>query len=223
MSWFRSGDVVAAYLGADAGRRVLGGEVDRGNVDVLDAVLFFCDLRGFTALSDGMDRHLLIALLDDCFDAIAGPIADQGGQVLKFMGDGLLATFSLDDGDDPAAICGRALTAAGAALAAVARINAPRRAAGEPVMDLDIALHQGEVVYGNVGARDRLDFTVIGPAVNEASRMEQMCDRLGVHLILSESVVATAGPAAAGRFVSLGRHALRGVGEARELSTLKPG
>ena len=155
-------------------------------------------------------------------DAIAGPVADHGGQVLKFMGDGLLATFSLDDGE-PAATCGRALAAAAAALAAVEAINAPRRTAGDPAMDLDIALHQGEVVYGNVGARDRLDFTVIGPAVNEASRMEQMCDRLGVHLVLSESVVAAAGPAAAGRFASLGRHALRGVGEARELFTLKRG
>ena len=217
-----AGDVAAAYLGADAGRRVLGGEVDRGNVDVLNAVLFFCDLRGFTALADGMDRHRLIALLDDYFDAIAGPVADHGGQVLKFMGDGLLATFSLDDGE-PATTCGNALNAAVAALAAVERINIQRRAAGEPVMELDIALHQGEVVYGNVGARDRLDFTVIGPAVNEASRMEQLCDRLGVSLVLSESVVAASGPAAAGQFESLGRHPLRGVGEARELFTLKRG
>jgi adenylate cyclase len=215
-----AGDVIAAYLGADAGRRVLGGEVDRGAVDVLNAVLFFCDLRGFTALADGMDRHLLIHLLDTYFDAIAGPIADHGGQVLKFMGDGLLATFSLDEGD-PTVTCGHALAAATAALAAVAGINAPRRAAGDPIMELDIALHQGEVVYGNVGARDRLDFTVIGPTVNEASRMEQMCDRLGVHLVLSESVVAASGPVAADRFESLGHHPLRGVGAARELFTLK--
>ncbi|MCP4327624.1 MAG: adenylate/guanylate cyclase domain-containing protein [Alphaproteobacteria bacterium] len=213
-------DVVGAYLGADAGHRVLGGAIDRGAVDVLAAILFFCDLRGFTALADRMDLKDLIALLDSYFDAIVTPIGDNGGQVLKFMGDGLLATFAITEADT-ADVCDRALTAATKAFAEIDSINAARAAEGMPTLTLDIALHRGEVSYGNVGSRDRLDFTVIGPAVNEASRMEDRCDELGVDLVLSETFVAAAGPGAAAGFVSLGRHGLRGVGAPRELFTLK--
>jgi len=212
-------DVVAAYIGADAGRRILGGDVDRGSVGDLEAALFFCDMRGFTALADRLDNREMIALLDGYFDAIVTPIEERGGQVLKFLGDGLLATFGID-GADPAPICARALDAAIAALATIRDINGERANRSQPTLDLDVALHQGRVVYGKVGARNRLDFTVIGPAVNEASRLEALCDELDVRLIHSQSFVETAGASASRPFRSLGAHAIRGVEAPRELFTV---
>ena len=212
-------DVVTIYLGADAGRRVLSGEIDRGGVRVLNVALFFCDLRGFSALADRSDLREMIALLDLYFDLIAAPLEARGGQVLKFMGDGLLATFDLDEG--PAArICLQALDAAADVLAAIGRTNEERRSAGQPALDLDIALHVGDVTYGNVGAHDRLDFTVIGPAVNEASRMESLSERLDTHLVISASFVAAAGAEAAQRFRPLGKRKLRGIPVRRDLFTL---
>ena len=219
VTWSIAEQVAATYLGPDAGGRVLAGEIRRGSVQTLDAVIFFADLRDFTAIADRAPRDELVAMLDDYLDAIAEPVESRGGQVLKFMGDGLLATFDLTQGDDrdgPATICATALAAAHGALTAVARLNDKRAARGQPTMALDVALHQGEVLYGNVGSARRLDFTVVGPAVNEASRIEAECGALDVNLLVSESFyrVATASQQS---LVSLGRHRLRGVREPQEL------
>lgn len=210
--------VMATYLGADAGRRVLDGEIRRGDVQIINAAILLTDLRGFTALSDRMPRHDLVPMLDDYLEAMAGPVEANGGQILKFLGDGLLATFALDDGSPPI-ICAAAMVAAQHALDGVAKLNASRAAAGEPTMALDIAMHVGDVLYGNVGARNRLDFTVVGPAVNEAARIETLCTDLDQHLLISRSFVEAAG--APDRFRSLGRHGLRGVREQQELFTLR--
>ena len=186
----------------------------------MEAVLFFTDLRGFTALADTLPGRDLIGLLDDCFDCMVRPVVARGGEVLKFLGDGLLAIFRIED-RPRAETCAAALEAAREALALMAGLAEKRRARLLPTPDLDIALHVGDVNYGNVGADARLDFTVIGPAVNEASRLERLCDELGRHLVMSQSFARVA-DVSRHELVSLGRHRLRGVREETELFGLAP-
>jgi adenylate cyclase len=207
--------LLAAYLGQDPAARILLGTVQRGEVQSVEAVLFFTDLRGFTTLADTLPGRDLILLLDDCFDCMVRPVTARGGEVLKFLGDGLLAIFRVED-RPRAEICAAALEAAKEALALMAGLAETRRARSMPTPGLDIALHVGHVNYGNVGADARLDFTVIGPAVNEASRIERLCDALGRHLVMSQSF-ARAADASRHELVSLGRHRLRGVREETEL------
>lgn len=212
--------LLAAYLGHDPAARILSGTVRRGEVQGVEAVLFFTDLRGFTALADTLPGRDLIGLLDDCFDCMVRPVSARGGEVLKFLGDGLLAIFRIEDRPH-ADICAAALDAAKEALALMASLAEARRVRSLPTPELDIALHVGHVNYGNVGADARLDFTVIGPAVNEASRIERLCDVLGRHLVMSQSF-ARAADASRHELVSLGRHRLRGVREETELFGLAP-
>ncbi len=206
--------LLGAYLGADAGRRVHAGAVERGSVQSIRAALWYADIRGFTAIADAWDGLAVIELLDEVFETLAAPLRPRGGEVLKFLGDGMLAVFACGaagDGDT----CRRALDAAAEATAAIAQLNAAREAAGKSVAAVDLALHLGEVLYGNVGAIDRLDFTVIGPAVNEVSRIEALCDRVGRHVLVSAEFAAALGDCAS--LVPLGRHALRGVREERAI------
>jgi len=212
--------LLAAYLGRDPATRILAGTVQRGEVQGVEAVLFFTDLRGFTALADTLPGRDLIGLLDDCFDCMVRPVVARGGEVLKFLGDGLLAIFRIED-RPRAETCAAALAAAKEALALMANLAETRSARSLPTPDLDIALHVGNVNYGNVGADVRLDFTVIGPAVNEASRIERLCDELGRHLLMSQSF-AVAAEASQHELASLGRHRLRGVREETELFGLAP-
>jgi len=207
--------LLAAYLGNDPASRVLSGTVLRGEVQSVEAVVLFTDLRGFTALADTMPGRDLIALLDDYFTCMVDPIVAREGEVLKFMGDGMLAAFAVVL-DDRAKVCAAALAAAEEVLARVDALNGERRNAGQPATSLDISLHTGRVMYGNVGSDTRLDFTVIGPAVNEASRIEALCEPLGQALLVSQAFVEAA-TASRDRLVSLGRHRLRGVREDTEL------
>ncbi|QRM28204.1 adenylate/guanylate cyclase domain-containing protein [Microvirga sp. VF16] len=200
------------YVGLSAGRRVLSGEIRRGFGTTITAALLFADLRGFTTLADtaGMD---LIARLDQHLEAMADPVAEQGGEVLKFMGDGVLAAFPITEERSRESACAAAIQAAQTALDRNAAVN--RLHAHETPLSLDIALHCGDVFYGNIGAAGRLDFTVIGPAVNEVSRMEALCNSLDCSVILSDSV-ASVSPVPVR---SLGRHRLRGIAVERELFT----
>jgi adenylate cyclase len=184
-------------------------------VQSVEAVLFYTDLRGFTALADVTPGAELIGLLDECFECMVEPVVQRGGEVLKFLGDGLLAAFAVIAHDRDAA-CAAALDAAVEALALIERLNVRRRAEGRQAIALDISLHIGTVQYGNVGTATRLDFTVIGPAVNEASRIERLCEPLGHHLLASQQFAAAA-VSSRSRLASLGRHQLRGVREATEL------
>lgn len=206
--------LLAAYLGEDPARRVLAGTVRRGEVQGVEAVLLFTDLRGFTALADALPGRALIALLDDCLDCMVKPVVARGGEILKFMGDGLLAIFRIDD-RPRGQTCAAALAAASEALSLMETLAASR-GPSRLTPALDIALHVGRVNYGNVGADARLDFTVIGPAVNEASRIERLCEPLGRHLLMSQAF-AQAAEANRYQLVSLGRHRLRGVREETEL------
>ncbi|MDI1286886.1 MAG: adenylate/guanylate cyclase domain-containing protein [Reyranella sp.] len=210
--------LLAAYLGNDPASRVFSGTVLRGEAQSLEAVLFFTDLQGFTALADTMPGKELIALLDDYFGCMVQPVVERSGEVLKFMGDGMLAAFAVIL-DERAEVCAAALEAAKEVLALVKALNAERTAAGKPVAALDISLHIGRVLYGNVGSDQRLDFTVIGPAVNEVSRIEKLCEPLDYSLLISQAF-AEAATLSRDRLVSLGRHRLRGVREETELFAL---
>jgi adenylate cyclase len=210
--------LLRAYLGEDAGRRVHAGAVARGSVEGLRAVLWYADIRGFTAIADAAPGSVVIELLDEVFETLTATLRLRGGQVLKFLGDGMLATFAVDP-TALAATCHRALDAAAEAMQALDTLNAARTAAGKPVAAVDLALHLGEVQYGNVGATDRLDFTVIGPAVNEVARIEALCEKLGRKVLVS-AALATAADGANLRLEPLGHHALRGVREAREIFAL---
>jgi adenylate cyclase len=208
--------VLAVYLGPGIARRVLAGEIRRGMGRRITASILLADLRGFTALAAREDPMQVVAWLDEHLEAMGAPVEAEGGEVLKFTGDGLLAVFAPEEcGGSEAHACEKALVAAEAALARTAALNAARRAQGLPELCLDIVLHHGEVVYGNVGAARRLDFTVIGRAVNEASRLEGLCDQLGRNLLMSGSFAAHCGRPVQ----SLGRFELRGVAAAMEVLT----
>lgn len=209
--------LLEAYLGSDAGRRVHSGSVERGSVESIRAVLWYADIRAFTAIADTIRGHTVIELLNEVFEILTASLRSRGGQVLKFMGDGMLATFALDDADCER-VCRNALDAAAEAMRAVERVNAARCAAGKPVAEVDLALHIGEVLYGNVGAVDRLDFTVIGPAVNEAARIETLCEPLGRKVLVSAELAAAVGDSR--RLEPLGEHPLRGVREPRAIYAL---
>ena len=201
-------DALSVYLGPQTGRRVLAGEIRRGEGERIAAAILNADLKGFTNLTEREDALQVVGWLNEHFDAIGNAVNARGGEILKFMGDGLLAVFPVSDPDArPCVICEEALLAAEEAIAANADLNRRRSAIGEPRLDVDVVLHFGEVVYGNVGATRRLDFTVIGRAVNEASRMEALCDQLGVNLLMSEAFAERCSQ----EMVSLGEFQLRGI------------
>jgi adenylate cyclase len=200
--------LLEAYLGGDAGRRVHAGAVERGSVESIRAVLWFADMRGFTKLADSTASLEVIGLLDDVFETLTAPLRPRGGQVLKFMGDGMLAIFPLL-AEAQTDTCRNAIEAAREAMHALDGVNRARAEASKPVAEVDLALHIGEVLYGNIGAADRLDFTVIGPAVNEAARIETLCEPLGRKVLVSAEFAAAAGSRHG--LQSLGHHRLRGV------------
>jgi adenylate cyclase len=207
------------YLGRDASMRVLHGRISRGVTERIDAVLWFSDLRGSTAISESITPGEIIPFLNDYAQASIDAIHDAGGDVLKLIGDGVLAMFT---GDDMASQRKAALQAEHQFRKNVIALNARRSKAGQPVTSAYIGLHVGEVYYGNIGSEDRLDFTVVGPAVNEVSRIASMCRSIDRELLASSEF--RTGLDAAGRryLVSTGRYALRGIGRAQDLFTLDP-
>jgi adenylate cyclase len=206
-----------AYVGRAAGRRILAGEIVRGTGQTIEAVIWYCDLRGFTGLSDRLPRDAVIALLNDYFGAMGGVVTEAGGEILKFMGDGMLAIFPVEDASVRAEIVAHAARASSAARHAIAALNLHRGEAGLHPVDFGLALHIGEVMFGNIGASDRLDFTIIGPAVNYAARLEKLCTVTGHPVVLS-SAIAALFPAS--ELVPLGRHALKGIEEPQAAFTL---
>jgi adenylate cyclase len=211
-----TGTLMETYLGRGAGQRVLGGRIVRGIAERIDAVIWFSDLRGFTRITDTAPEQA-IPLLNDYFDAIVSAIHEHGGDVVQLVGDGAFAIFAAED---RARGCGAALSAAIAAREGVVELNRRRAADGKPITDMYLGLHVGEVFYGNVGSRERLAFPVIGPAVNEASRIAAMCRSVDQPLLIS-SAFADVGDIKR-RLVSVGRYALRGVARPQELFTLDP-
>ncbi len=202
--------LVETYLGRDAGRRVLRGSIERGVAEHIRAVLWFSDLV------DTVEPQLIIPMLNDYADAVVSSVHDHGGQVLKLVGDGVLATFALDDS---ARACRRTLDCIMEAGRRVDSVNEVRTEKRLPTTGIYTAVHIGDVFYGNIGSTDRLDFTVIGPAVNELTRIAGMSRSLDQDVVLSATFADAAG-ASREHLVSLGRYALRGVGRPQELFTL---
>lgn len=198
--------LLRTYVGPGSGERVLDGHIKRGELQTIHAAIWFADLRGFTALSDTLDGPALVALLNDYFDCLVPAIQAAGGEVLKFIGDGLLAIFPVTERTREAAACAAALAAARDSLSRLAALNARRTEGGLPTVRFGLALHLGEVLYGNVGAAGRLDFTTIGPAVNLAARLQALAGELGREVVLSDAFAEACGETA----TPIGRHALRG-------------
>ena len=208
-----SANLLDTYLGPQAGRRILAGQIRRAEGERLRAVIMMTDLRGFTALSDQLPGDEVIELLDDYFDAVATPIEERKGEILKFIGDGMLAIFPAEDDDDFSQSSVHALEAATEGLARLDAVNQMRRRVGRTELRIGIGLHLGEVIYGNVGSASRLDFTVIGPAVNLASRIEDLTKRFGRPMLFS-SAFARICPRP---LVSLGLQPVRGLSEPEEV------
>lgn len=211
-----AGTLVETYLGRDAGRRVLQGRIGRGVAERIEAVLWFSDLRGYTRISDTAAPEEIIPLLNDYADAVISALHEHGGDVLKLMGDGTLAIFTAENRGHA---CQAALGAATAACGAITVLNQRRAAEGLPTTGMYLGLHVGEVFYGNIGSKDRLDFTVVGPAVNEVSRIAAMCRSVDQPLLVSSAFASALGESRS-RLVSVGRYALRGVGKPQDLFTL---
>ncbi|TMJ58022.1 MAG: adenylate/guanylate cyclase domain-containing protein, partial [Alphaproteobacteria bacterium] len=195
-----------AYLGRRSAARVLAGPLRRDVGETIRAALLYADLRSFTALSEAAPPASVIAALDAWFDCIAGSVHAFGGEVLKFIGDGVLAIFPIID-DKPGNACNAALRAVSSAQAGMAHLDVARREQGLPSLSFGAALHVGEILWGNVGAADRLDFTAIGPAVNLVSRLEGLCRPLSRTVLIS-GALATETTA---KLIPLGTHTLRGI------------
>jgi adenylate cyclase len=197
--------LLRTYLGKDAGDRVSKGQVRRGDQQTLRAAVCFCDVRGFTQLSATLPRQQVLDLLNDTFEVIVAGLHAHGGQVLKFMGDGLLAVFT--DGDDDCATCRSAADAVSAVQRQLAELKARRSTQGLITADVGIGLHFGDVTYGNIGAPTRLDFTVIGSAVNLAARVESLCGGLGVPVLGTEAFASRANAG----WTKQGEHSVKGL------------
>jgi adenylate cyclase len=210
-------ETLGAYLGPQTGARVLQGMIRRGDSQVISAALLLADLRGFSALVDRAPGKEVVGWLNQHLECVGDAVMERGGEILKFLGDGLLAVFASDRiGAERA--CSDAVSAAVDACGRNAALNARRATEGGPTLDLTIALHFGNVVYGNIGTARRLDFTVIGPAVNEVSRMEALCKELDREVLLSQSIAQRCGHPV----LSLGPHELRGTAGTREMYGLAP-
>ncbi|PDS78085.1 adenylate/guanylate cyclase domain-containing protein [Rhizobium sp. L43] len=199
-------DILAVYTGARTSARILAGEIQRGTGGSINAAILLADLRNFTALTEVYQPEEIVGFLNEHFELIDRHVEENSGEILKFMGDSVLAIFPTD-ADDPQQACLAALASARNLLKANEALNRERTGNGGPDIGVDVVLHLGEVFYGNVGAHGRLDFTVIGRAVNEASRLEKLCGTLDQPLLMSESFATTC----AAPCQYLGSFELRGV------------
>jgi adenylate cyclase len=201
------------YLGRNTGHRVLDGVIERGSGETINAVIWFCDLWNFTGISENLRTDWTIAVLNDYFEAVGEPVEEQDGEILKFIGDAILAIFPLKN-LVAAEVAGRALKAASAARQRMAELNQRRAGEGKPPLDFGLSLHVGDVIYGNIGAPKRLDFTVIGPAVNMVTRIEGLTKELKQPILVSRDFAALAG---AENFASQGTFELKGIEGKREV------
>ena len=207
--------LLQTYVGPHASEAILAGATTRGSGATISAAIMICDMRDFTTLSSLWPRDFVIELLNGYFDALSDPIEEHGGEILKFMGDGLLAIFPLEV---PTA-CADLIAAIRKGRAAMAALNEKGAKDGHPRLGYGVGVHLGDVMYGNIGSQKRLDFTVIGPAVNIASRLESLTKQIGRPVLLSRAFVERAG--CAGDVEALGAFELKGLEEPVEVSALK--
>ncbi|WP_371748269.1 adenylate/guanylate cyclase domain-containing protein [Bradyrhizobium sp. CCBAU 53338] len=209
--------LLETYVGSHAGELILAGATRRGTGTTVRAAIMICDLRDFTKISDNWPRDDVIDLLNDYFDAMSDPIARHGGEILKFIGDGLLAIFPLSQPD----ACANLLRAVTEARKAMAALNVRNDGTGRAPLNYGIGVHVGDVMYGNIGSSSRLDFTVIGPAVNMASRLEALTKQIGKRVLLSRDFAELVATEFA--LERVGQHAVRGFSEPIELFAFEPG
>ena len=205
------------YVGNRAGERILAGDIRRGHAETMQAAIWLSDLRGFTTLSDRLAPEIVVDILNQYFDCQVPPIRKHGGEILKFMGDGLLAVFPIaKDGGNLGEVCGRVLEAAHEARASVEAMRYP---SGEAVerFRFGVALHIGGILFGNIGGLSRLDFTCIGPAVNLAARLEKIAGRLNRTVIASAAFAGVS----AGGWSDLGEFPIAGFSKAQRVFGLK--
>lgn len=200
-------NVLRAYLGEDAGRRVRDGQISLGSGQLINAVIWFCDLRNSTPLAERLGPEAFLAMLNDYFAAVAGSVMDNGGEVLRFIGDAALAIFPIaDDAFSESEARQQALIAAQDAISRAKDINAVRQSRGDEPFEYGIGLHVGQIMYGNIGVPNRVEFSVIGAAANEAARIEGLCKTLDETLLVSEAFVDRQKD----KWRDLGDHAIRG-------------
>lgn len=207
-------DLLDTYVGHYAGERIFQGQIKRGALDEIEAAILMSDMRGFTLLSKSRERRIVVDTLNAWFDSNAAAVETHGGEVLKFMGDGLLAIFSAEAGIAEA--CRRAYAATVDVGKAVKAVNTGRQDAGEMPIAFAIGLHVGQIAYGNVGGMKRLDFTVLGPAVNYASRLQNLAKRLGQPVLVSNDFASQLSEP----LVAAGAHALRDIGRSEKVFAL---
>lgn len=203
------------YIGRHTGKRVLDGSIRRGSGETIHAALWLCDLRGSTEMAEHLPRDAMLESLNTFFGTVVDRVHVHGGEVLKFMGDGLLAIFRPDAVNEGLCVC-RAVDAAEEAFAVIDTLNGARSETGLPALRFGLGLHLGDVVYGNIGAPDRLDFTVIGPAVNLVARLESLTKTVNKPMLMSTEFARLCPRP----IQSLGHHSLRGVAEPHEVFTL---
>jgi adenylate cyclase len=216
ISWRVADTVAETYLGKMITQRVLDGHIRRGDGQVINAVLWFSDMRNYTRMSEDLPPDRMLVMLNDYFEVIGAALKRQGGEILKFIGDGVMAIFPIADAMFIPSACAGALDAARETLQRMAEINVGRLASGEPEIRFGVGLHIGPVTFGNIGTEDRLDFTVIGAAVNRCARLEALTKVLGAPVLMS----AEFNDMCPRPLRSLGNHRLRGVKRAVEVFTL---
>jgi len=217
-------DLLKTYLGERTGERVLAGRTKRGEGEKIHAVIWLCDLRDSTRLSESIPVEEFFRSLNEFFDCTAGAVLEHGGEILSYIGDAVFAIFAIGGTERPLSEacvreeggCAAALAAARDARTRVHALNQRRKAKGEPLLDFGLALHVGDVMYGNLGVAQRMQFTVIGSAANETARLAGMCKELGRWVLVS-SAFPSCFP---NEMVSLGHYTLRGVETPQEIFTL---
>ncbi len=208
--------ILDTYVGPRTGERVLAGQIKRGDGETIKAAIWFCDLRDFTPLTESLEPEALLALLNRYFEIISASVVERGGEVLRFIGDAMLIVFPVGEALTTSQACRQAVDAALEAFEQVEAFNVEQASAGEPEIRFGVGLHFGEATYGNVGAPDRLDFTVMGPAVNRTARLEGLTKTLGVSLLMSRTFVSLIED----ETTSLGLQEMKGVAEKQEVFSL---
>ncbi len=204
------------YVGRRTSQRVMQGKIRRGDGDKIFAVMWFSDLRDFTALTESLSTSLMLSALNEYFELVAAAVTARGGEILRFVGDAMLIVFPVSEQNELSAACEAALESADDAFSALGALNHRRLRTGLPQLRFGVGLHVGEVIYGNVGAPDRLDFTVMGPAVNRTARLESLTKTVNVPLLLSAEFVRHVDRPVR----SVGLHAMKGVGQPQEIFAL---
>ena len=208
--------ILDTYVGPRTGERVLAGQIKRGDGEMIKAAIWFCDLRDFTPLTESLEPDALLDLLNQYFEIVSASVVKRGGEVLRFIGDAMLIVFPVGESLTVSQACSQALDAAMDAFATVESFNLEQVGAGLPEIRFGLGLHVGEVIYGNVGAPDRLDFTVMGPAVNRTARLESLTKTLGESLLMSHAFASSIEQ----QTTSLGLQQMKGVADKQEVFSL---